>query len=253
MASAASPLRYPGGKACLFDVASKVLTLNKFECGHYAEPYAGGCGLALQLLYAGLVADIHINDIDASVWAFWDSVLNNTSALLVKVADTPVTIEEWHRQRDIYRRQNPKNKLALGYAAFFLNRTNRSGIIKGAGVIGGLNQTGNYKIDCRYNITDLTNRIKRIQKYKDRIHLTNLDAIDFLKLCDATLPEESLIFIDPPYYKNGADLYTSFYRDEDHMHLSEVVLKLDKPWIITYDDIAAIPVFTNRVVNINSM
>lgn len=192
------------------------------------------------MLYAGHVADIHINDIDPSVWAFWDSVLNNASALLTKITDTPITIDEWRKQRDIYRRQNLKSKLALGYAAFFLNRTNRSGIIKGAGVIGGLDQTGNYKIDCRYNVEDLSKRIKRIHKYRDRIHLTNLDAIDFLTFCNKKLPEKSLTFIDPPYYKKGADLYTSFYEDGDHIDLSELVLKLNRPWIMTYDDVTAI-------------
>ena len=240
MTVAASPLRYPGGKACLFDLAVEVLKLNGLERGHYAEPYAGGCGLALELLYAGHVADIHINDIDAAVWAFWDSVLNNASPLLTKVAETPVTINEWRRQRDIYRRQDTRNKLELGYAAFFLNRTNRSGIIKGAGVIGGLDQSGNYKIDCRYNVEELSRRINRISKYRERIHLSNLDAIDFIKRCNSELPTESLIFIDPPYYNKGPSLYTSFYQDGDHIDLSDLVLEISRPWIMTYDDVAAI-------------
>jgi DNA adenine methylase len=240
MASVASPLRYPGGKACLFNLAATVLRINGLERAHYAEPYAGGCGLALELLYGGHVADIHINYIDASIWAFWDSVLNDTTALLAKIAETPVTIDEWRRQRDVYRRQSKKNKLELGFSAFFLNRTNRSGIIKGAGVIGGLDQSGNYKIDCRYNFDELTKRIRRINKYKERIHLTNLDAIEFMRLCDKSLPSDSLMFIDPPYYNKGVELYTSFYQDGDHVDLSELVMKLKNPWIMTYDDVDAI-------------
>ena len=236
MPAAASPLRYPGGKACLLDLTSTVLRLNKLERGHYAEPYAGGCGLALELLYGGHVADIHINDIDSSIWAFWYCVLNDTDALISKIEKTPITIKEWLKQRNIHRKQDASNWLALGFSAFFLNRTNRSGVIKDAGVIGGLAQTGNYKIDCRYNHEDLIRRILRIKKYKDRIHLSNLDALKFLTRCEKRLPTDSLIFIDPPYYKKGASLYTNFYRREDHADVAQRVIGLERHWIVTYDD-----------------
>src|ERR1019366_3718179 len=168
MTRVVSPLRYPGGKTCLYALAATILRENELERGHYVEPYAGGCGLALSLLYGGHVADIHINDIDPAIWAFWHCVLNETDALVALVTKTPVTIEEWLKQRDIHRARDAGNTLRLGFSAFFLNRTNRSGIIKGGGVIGGLNQDGNYKIDCRYNTDDLVRRIMRVKKYRDR-------------------------------------------------------------------------------------
>ncbi|NIK90188.1 DNA adenine methylase [Rhizomicrobium palustre] len=236
MSIAASPLRYPGGKACLLDVTATVLRLNKLERGHYAEPYAGGCGLALELLYGGHVADIHINDIDPSIWAFWHCVLNETDALVNAIEKTEVTIEEWRKQRCIHRAQNIADPLALGFSAFFLNRTNRSGVIKDAGVIGGLAQAGTYKIDCRFNRIELIRRIQRISKYKSRIHLTNLDAIKFLKRCEKKLPEDSLIFIDPPYYNKGASLYTNHYLKDDHAKVAESIISLKRNWIVTYDD-----------------
>jgi len=234
-----SPLRYPGGKSCLLDLTSKIMRLNGLERGHYAEPFAGGCGLALSLLYSGLVAEIHINDLDPAIWAFWKSVLDDTDALIAKIVETPVTVDEWHIQREIHRRQSLHDPLALGFSAFFLNRTNRSGIIKGGGVIGGLDQSGNYKIDCRYNIDDLARRIRRVARYKDRIHLTNCDATDFLANC-SDLPTNSLLFIDPPYFKKGPGLYTSFYKPADHALLAEQVLQLTSPWIVTYDDVPQI-------------
>jgi DNA adenine methylase len=235
MAAAASPLRYPGGKACLYDLMSLILRQNKMSRLDYAEPYAGGCGLALSLLFAGDVADIHINDIDASIWAFWHSVLERTEELVAKIKETPVTIAEWHVQRQIHRDQNLEDALALGFSTFFLNRTNRSGIITGASVIGGLSQTGNYLIDCRYNVDDLVNRIRRIKKYKDRIHLTNLDALEFLKRAPVDLPPSTFFCIDPPYFNKGSSLYTSFYVEQDHEALADEVLKMNFPWIVTYD------------------
>jgi DNA adenine methylase len=235
MAVAASPLRYPGGKACLYDLMSLILRQNKMSRLDYAEPYAGGCGLALSLLFAGDVADIHINDIDASIWAFWHSVLERTEELVAKIKETPVTIAEWHVQRQIHRDQNSDDFLTLGFSTFFLNRTNRSGIITGASAIGGLSQTGNYLINCRYNVDDLVNRIRRIKKYKDRIHLTNLDALEFLKRAPADLPATTFFCIDPPYFNKGSSLYTSFYVKEDHEALADEVLKMNFPWVVTYD------------------
>jgi DNA adenine methylase len=234
-----SPLRYPGGKACMFDLTARIMHMNRLERGHYAEPFAGGCGLALSLLYTGMVAEIHINDLDPSIWAFWQSVLKDTENFVEKMLSTPATLEEWHNQRSIHRDGKELDTLTLGFAAFFLNRTNRSGIIKGGGVIGGYDQSGKYKVDCRYNVTDLAKRIRRIAKYRDRIHLTNLDALDFLADC-SDLPSNSLMFIDPPYFKKGPGLYTSYYKPEDHAFLSGKVLELNCPWVVTYDDVPQI-------------
>jgi len=233
-----SPLRYPGGKSCMFELTSSVMKLNGLERGHYAEPFAGGCGLALSLLYSGKVAEIHINDLDKAIWAFWDCVLNDTNAFIEMMMITPLTVEEWHSQKHTHLSEL-SNNLKLGFSTFFLNRTNRSGIIKGGGLIGGINQSGNYKMDCRFNTDDLAKRIKRISKYRDRIHLTNQDASEFLAN-STDLPKNSLLFIDPPYFKKGPGLYTSFYRPKDHSVLANQVLQLETPWVVTYDDVPEI-------------
>lgn len=236
MARSNSPLRYPGGKTCLYPLAAQILRLNKLERGSYAEPYAGGAGLALTLLFEGHVGEIHLNDIDRSVWAFWDSSLNRTDELVALIRDTPVSIDQWHYRRSVCLNPDDFDDLTLGFSTFFLNRTNRSGIVKGAGVIGGLNQEGNYKIDCRFNREELARRVLRIAKYKSRIHLHRLDALDFMIQMDAQLPERSFFCIDPPYFNKGSSLYTSFYNPDDHAAVSQAVLGLDRPWILTYDN-----------------
>jgi DNA adenine methylase len=236
MSAIASPLRYPGGKSSMLDLTSAVLRLNGLERSHYAEPYAGGCGLALSLLYEGHVADIHINDIDPSIWAFWYCVLRETDALIALIQKTPVTIKQWFKQREIHSRQDASDWLALGFSAFFLNRTNRSGIIKSAGVIGGMSQKGNYKIDCRFNREELSRRIMRIRKYRDRIHLSNVDGLRFLNRCEKHLPSDSLLFIDPPYYNKGSSLYTNFYGPADHARLAHRISGSTRRWLVTYDD-----------------
>jgi DNA adenine methylase len=235
MLRTSSPLRYPGGKSCLYDLVASILRQNKLTRCPYVEPYAGGCGLALSLLYGGHVSDIYLNDLDPSIWSFWSSVLTEPQALVDLIASTPVTIDEWHRQKAIHQGGNAKRPIELGFATFFLNRTNRSGVIKGAGVIGGLAQTGNYKLDCRFNRDELIRRIRRISKYKNRIHFSNLDAIPFMKKMTSNLPPESFFCIDPPYFNKGASLYTNFYGPEQHRDVASVILQIKQPWIVTYD------------------
>ncbi|MEZ5404931.1 MAG: DNA adenine methylase [Verrucomicrobiia bacterium] len=235
MAKTISPLRYPGGKSCLYDLVSTILRKNRLERGHYVEPYAGGAGLALSLLYEGHVSDIHINDLDISIWSFWECVLNRTEELVELVEKTPITIKEWHRQKQIHATPSKSNILQLAFATFFLNRTNRSGIIKGAGVIGGKSQTGNYKLDCRFNRQNLVQRIRRIAKYRNRIHLTNLDAINFMQKKQKILTEKTFFCIDPPYFNKGSYLYTNYYSRDEHKDVAKAVLNLRQPWIVTYD------------------
>ncbi len=41
-------------------MVSAILRENKLDRGHYVEPFAGGGGLALSLLYKGDVGEIHL-------------------------------------------------------------------------------------------------------------------------------------------------------------------------------------------------
>ena len=224
----------------MLPLVSTILKANRLERKHYAEPYAGGCGLALSLLYGGYVSDIHINDVDPSIWAFWHSVLNQTDEFAYMIAKTPITIDEWLHQREIQLAQDVDDPLALGFSTFFMNRTNRSGIIKTAGVIGGLKQTGPYKIDCRFNRDDLLRRVRRVAKYRSRIHLYRRDALAFIKDICNQLPATTFFCIDPPYFKKGSCLYASFYNPSDHAVLASSLLDIKNPWIVTYDNNPAI-------------
>lgn len=230
-----TPLRYPGGKGKLTNFVKLVLSENNLLDGHYVEPYAGGAGIALSLLFQEYVLHIHINDLNKSVYSFWHSVLNSTEELCKLINDTPVTIEEWKRQRSIQIEAEKASTLELGFSTFFLNRTNRSGIIK-AGVIGGKEQTGNWKIDARYNKTDLLSRIKMIANYQSRITVYNQDASDLLLNTVPELPDNTLVYLDPPYYVKGKDLYENHYSHKDHVDIAQVVTtSIRQNWMVSYD------------------
>lgn len=230
-----TPLRYPGGKGRLAAWLTELIKHNGLEEGTYIEPYAGGAGAAMSLLLKGHVKNIVINDADPVIYAFWWATLNDTESLIKKIYDTQVSIKTWHEQRDIVREADTSQLLKLGFATFFLNRTNRSGIIKG-GVIGGQAQAGKYKIDARYNKDKLTQRIRNIAMFKEHIEIHNMDAMDLITSKKIKKNENTLIYLDPPYYKKGAQLYTNYYRPEDHKKIAETVKKVETPWLVTYDN-----------------
>lgn len=240
MARSASPLRYPGGKACLYELMKIFLARNGFEQRSYAEPYSGGCGLALSLLFSGHVSQIFLNDLDRSIWSFWDSILNRTTELVSLIERTEVTVDEWRAQRAIQDAKATADPLQLGFSTFFLNRTSRSGIIHSGGIIGGKEQTGRWKIDCRYNKEDLVRRINRISNYKNRIKFFNDDAEIFFGRTGKELPENCVFYIDPPYYEKGAKLYRNAYKPEDHDRISKMISELTNPWLLTYDNVEPI-------------
>ena len=229
-----TPLRYPGGKAKFAPVIKHIIEKNNLH-GHYVEPYAGGAGVALDLLFSGYCTDIHINDLDLAIYYFWKSITEQTEDFIRLANDTKVTIEEWHKQKNILKEKENISPLEYGFAAFFLNRTNRSGILK-AGVIGGLNQTGNYKLDSRFNKADLIQRIERIGSVAKHIHVTNFDTEEWLSTLDDNIPANSLIYLDPPYYEKGQGLYRNYYQHKDHVAIQEKLAKVKMHWVVSYDN-----------------
>lgn len=231
-----SPLRYPGGKSKLIPSIESLIRNNNLIGSTYIEPFSGGASVALYLLFNDLVSDIYINDIDRSIYAFWYSVINHNDELCNLIDDAVLTIDEWNNQKLIQEQKNTSDLLSLGFSTFYLNRTNRSGIIK-AGVMGGINQTGNYKMDCRFNRVNLIKRIKRIGEYSNKINVTDLDTVDFLETVYPNIQNRCFIYFDPPYYKKGSQLYVNFYNHNDHVALSNSIKELDNDyWIVTYDN-----------------
>lgn len=243
MAELYSPLRYPGGKARLADFLIEVIKYNNLSMPHYVEPYAGGAGAALRLLFEEYVETITINDADPRIRCFWQAVTKHNDSFLQLLDESVVTVEEWHKQREIYKKRDLRKVLELGFATFFLNRTTRSGIIHNGGPIGGYNQSGNYKIDARYNRDQLARRIQRIGAYADRIEVTGEDGLALLKKLNRhhVRAKRTLVYLDPPYYSKGADLYLNRFNHEQHASLA-AYLSTHKnfPWVMTYDNVEEI-------------
>lgn len=226
-----SPLRYPGGKDKIFGFVSSLIKENNLIGINYAEPYAGGAGLALHLLNSEYVGKIYINDLSPAIYSFWRAILDRSEEFCKWVETVPVDMKSWYYYKEL---QSSTDSFELAKSTFFLNRTNVSGVLKG-GVIGGLNQTGKYKIDARFNKDDLINRIKSVARLRDRIQLSNMDGIQFVNKINKR-KESLFINLDPPYYEDGKDLYLNYYKEKDHVKLSKCVSKINKYWMVSYDN-----------------
>lgn len=235
-----SPLRYPGGKGRVADYFKKIFQDNLLYDGTYIEPYAGGASVALSLLFNEYASKIIINDKDIALYSFWFSILNYTDEFLKKMIDTKVNLDNWEIQKKIHNEKNNHSLFDVGFSTFFLNRTNRSGILK-AGIIGGKAQSGQWKMDARFNKVNLTKRIEKIAMYKEKISVYNLDAIDLINNLKSSLDAKSLFYFDPPYYVKGKDLYMNYYSHDDHEQVANAIASINKQkWVVSYDDVQPI-------------
>ncbi|WP_241597241.1 DNA adenine methylase [Rosenbergiella epipactidis] len=231
-----TPLRYPGGKGKLAYYLKGIIKHNSLLDCHYIEPFAGGAGVALELLMQEYVRKITINDYDPAIYSFWHSILNNSEEFCDKIESTKVSMDNWYKQKEILSSNNYDDALTLGFAAFFMNRTNRSGILN-AGVIGGKAQAGKWKLDARFNKQELIKRITKIASYKDRIIIENNDTLDLLINLSLKNHENTLMYLDPPYYVKGQELYRNFYEHQDHVDIKNQLIKMPKlHWVATYDN-----------------
>ncbi len=236
-----SPLRYPGGKSKLFNYFSSVIEKNQIVNGVYIEAFAGGAGAALQLLFSKKVSKIILNDLDVNVYKFWTSVLSNNNKFVQLIRDTPISVREWEKQKDVLKNKSGTvSDLKIGFAFFYLNRCNRSGIMS-SGPIGGKAQDGEWKINARFNKKELIRRINAIGAQANQIKVYNEDANDFIvriRKTKSLKKEKMLIYFDPPYYLKGRDLYKMYFTDDDHMALAQSLKYLNSYlWIMSYDKV----------------
>lgn len=235
-----SPLRYPGGKGKLAEFLKEIITSSGLEDGEYVEPFAGGAGIAIELLMQEYVRKVWINDISLPIYSFWHSVLEEPEALCRLIRDTRLSVRSWEKQRSIFQGASASDLTALGFATFFLNRTNRSGILNG-GMIGGKAQAGQWKMDARYNKDALIKRIQNIANMKARVSLSMKDAAVFIRHGKAKWSSKTLIYFDPPYYVKGRHLYHDFYRPDDHAEIAKLASKITRQkWIVSYDNVPEI-------------
>lgn len=230
-----SPLRYPGGKSKIYKNIRKLIVANEFTDRTYVEPFVGGFGVGIALLEDNIIERAVINDLDIHLYHFWNAVLYQTEALIDLVRDTPITLDERMRQKEIYLNEGSP-PLLDGFSTLFLNRVNYSGVLF-AGPLGGKNQASAYPIGCRFNKNNIIERIQTVARFRDQILLYHRDACELMVELLAEEGNGLFFNIDPPYVLKGKSLYSEYYTEEDHRNLGYIIHEhlRNVPWIVTYD------------------
>jgi len=218
------------------------LKIEEFGLGgkvNFVEPFCGGAGAALNLLADGFVDRIYLNDADIRIYSAWRAMLTERDRFVDSIHAIPLTIDEWYRQQDQVKNLSKYGySFELGFASFFMNRTTRSGIVEKAGPIGGYQQTGQWKLDARFNREGLAQRVDWLAGKRSQIELSNKDALAFIDRTRRTIEtDRTLFFIDPPYVKAGGRLYLNGMTEAKHVALSDMLTSGEfRYWVLTYDD-----------------
>jgi len=235
MASSSTPLRYPGGKQKIFSFIKEIIELNGLAGIEYAEPYAGGAGVAIELLLNNIVKKIYLNDTSIAIYSFWKTLVDAPEWLCKKILLASLTVDEWKKQREIFKNHNNYSTEEIGFSTLYLNRCNRSGILTG-GLIGGLKQNGVWKMDARFSRKDLIQRIEAIANRKSDIYVSNDDAEIFIKYKIDPSKHKKFIYFDPPYLNKAEHLYLNHYDYNDHKRIAQKIQNIKEAyWIVSYD------------------
>jgi DNA adenine methylase len=237
-----SPLRYPGGKACmtpwLVDVFNSLNGTMDVEV--WLEPFGGGAGAALMALEAHDVPEAWIVESNPALAAFWTEVMNDGGQLAARVETTTPTLAMFDAAKEIVTAALAGEKpelCELAFAAFLLNRCSRSGLLLGnVGPIGGKAQAGRYGISARFNGEALAQRLRAIAAYGSRFRVHEGDGIRFIEqLAGSGIEDEVFVFADPPYMGVGNALYAHGMCQTGHARLAAALRNCPAPWVLTYD------------------
>ena len=237
--SGKSPFRYPGGKAYLLPEIGAAIQSSPAKIKYYAEPYAGGAGAAVELLALGLVDKVYLNDADRRIASAWDAILRQSDRFISLIESTKLDIETWNYYNRIVKNPNlAESSLELGFATFFMNRTNRSGIVLGAGPIGGYEQKGDWHLGARFYRDTMVQRVRWLAERQSQISIANMDGVKFIRSFPARKARKTFFFIDPPYVGAGSRLYLNTMNEEKHAELAKAMerKKSVSSWLMTYDD-----------------
>jgi DNA adenine methylase len=226
---------YPGGKSRAVKKIVETLDLDLSKYRQVVEPFCGGAAFTLGTLPQG--GEGWLNDMDFDLMALWMSIVHFPDALCDAVTSAKIEAEDFYRLREklLKPRKQVTRKDAVVRCALdklIIHKISFSNMGEMSGSpVGGKNQTGAWKFDCRWKPDLICKRIKDASELLEGVCLTNWDYQTVFRW----LRKDDFVFIDPPYVDAGAKCYKHSFTMANHVALAKAVKSLRCEWAITYD------------------
>lgn len=226
--------RYPGGKSKLIKPIFSYFNIDS-SIEEYREPFFGGGSIGIEFLKRNKMKRIWINDYDKALSDLWESVIKHPDELKKLVMNFVPSVKEFDSIRNKLIEGNVSDTVNNGFMKLAIHQISYSGLgLKSGGPLGGREQKSEYKINCRWSPSYICNKIDAINNlFADRnVQCTNTD---FSKLITDT-SKKAFIYLDPPYYMKGNDLYYYGFSEKDHIRLMNLLKETKHKWVLSYDD-----------------
>ncbi len=245
MGGTLSFVRYPGGKSKLRDqIAKRLAEQTEHEGLEYREPFFGGGSIGLKIVSDNAdITRLWINDKDVGIACLWTAVIRHHDEFKERVCSFTPTVEAFYELRHELTTLSamptePGRTVDLGFKKLAIHQISYSGLgTKSGGPLGGVGQKSQYKIDCRWSSDYICKKVDKLHDLFAAIEVrgnccTNLDFADVIEDTEC----RCLLYVDPPYYVKGNDLYQHGFTPEDHERLAGALRKTEHAWVLSYDD-----------------
>jgi len=193
------------------------------------EPFAGTASVTFYLLRNKMVDYYHINDVDQGVTSLWQTVKDNPEALIDAVMSYSPNVSDFYDFKS-----DPGARLFdMAFRKLVLHQVSFSGLgAMAGGPLGGRAQAGKYNVDCRWSPLKLAKGIEACSTL-----LNSSDGVvtsgGWEGVVDSAVKAKGFLYLDPPYYVKGRELYVS--GELDHGALATALMSAED-FVLSYDD-----------------
>lgn len=237
--------RYPGGKSKLAKIIVSKLSdiASSNNLVEYREPFFGGGSIGINFIQSNQPKSIWINDKDIGIACLWTAVIKDCAKFKEYVMGFKPTVAAFYKFKNdlLNLKEIPKDRnsvIEIGFMKFAIHQISYSGLgTKSGGPLGGADQKSQYKVDCRWSPNYVCKKIDKMFNLLSKFNInqnacTNLDFESLIQ--DKSV--QSLLYLDPPYYIKGNDLYQKGFSLDDHQRLADLLRNTPHKWLLSYDD-----------------
>lgn len=227
-----SPLRYPGGK----NRVAKMLLEHMPPHTDYREIFAGGAALFFS---KPRVKKNWLNDLHPGLCAFYRAVQKHFDqfAALCRQQDGSLRarFDEWAARRDLMDATGDEMLVERAVQYYFLNRT-----VWGGRVVYDPRRKSRLYFSNPSGWSNLEKKLAHLSAISEKLRGVKITCDGYQK-CLAGATADTLIYADPPYFRESVGhitdrLYDKSFDYDCHRKLAALLKKTKAKVMVSYDD-----------------